>query len=353
MRSSEEKKVLFLALSGIGNFLMQSPTIQALKSAHPEWHVTVWVAPRGTRALAEADSTIDKVIEAPIKFTTQHFRLVHRLAREHFEIGIVLSPGQLWKSAAHLYLAGVRQRIGHRYPFAGSNKSNFLLTDAVEEKLQTHDIEQNLALLAPLGIDVAAFQNQPYALEIPERNRAAAKELLTKLPVQNETMRVGFHAGSAPNFLWKRWPAERFIAVGRELITRRGAHILLFGDEAEHDLNKEVQRGLGERATIITSDLLTTAAVIADCDLFLSNDSGLMHAAVAVGVLTFGLFGPTDERETGPRGQRSHVIRAVGTTPAYHTEKNPTLGVSSHESMLNLTPGHVLATLDSVLSKDW
>ena len=57
------KSVLFVSLSGIGNLVMQLPTIATLKKAHPTWHITVWVAPRGTKEIIEAQSSIDEVIE--------------------------------------------------------------------------------------------------------------------------------------------------------------------------------------------------------------------------------------------------------------------------------------------------
>src|SRR3989344_9589702 len=103
--SVEEARVLFLSLSGIGNLLIQLPTIEALKKARPNWHITVWVVPRGTKAIAESQSYIDDVIEMPISVSPparggvrgdgsiawQHVKNIIALRKSRFDIGIVLS----------------------------------------------------------------------------------------------------------------------------------------------------------------------------------------------------------------------------------------------------------------------
>lgn len=337
----EPKNILVLSLAGIGNFLMHSPVFEALKNSYPKARITVWVAPRGTRILAENNPYIDHVIESSIKLPAhKHGQLVYRLVKEKFDTGIVLSPGQLWKSAAYLYLAGVSHRIGNTYPFRGDPKSSFLLTNAVEETADLHDVEQNLRLLEPLGIENTEIAH--YDLTLPAVYEQDAQVLISKAEVRPDKKIVGFHAGSAPDFLWKRWPVENFIEVGRKLIGEKNAHILIFGGPEEKELKQQLKGGLSEQTTIVATDLLTCAALMKHCALFLSNDSGLMHVAAAVGVPAFGLFGPTDEKKTGPRGAKSLVIRATGTQPSYDTEKNYSLGTASHESMQAITPQLVI-----------
>lgn len=333
--SNHRKKILFLSLSGIGNFLMQAPTWRAIKKAHPDYHITVWVAPRGTSQLAEADPCIDHVIESPIKNSPLgHLRTAARLRRQRFDVGFALSPGQLIKSAAYLYLAGIPRRISHTYPFGHNPHSRFLLSNALDEKKNLHDIEQNLALLKPLGITNHQLPATGYQLRIP------------KIPpynvISSNQKLIGFHPGSAASSLWKRWPLDNFAAVGRKLIDKRDAHILIFGGPEEKALKEDLKKKLGRHSTIINSDLLNAAALMQRCQLILSNDSGLMHLSAASGAATFGLFGPTDETQTGPRGLKSFAIRAPHTKPVYDTEKNYNLGAKPHPTMTAITPQLVL-----------
>lgn len=350
MSQKSTHNIVALALSGIGNFLMQSPVFAAIKKAHPDWHITAWVAPRGTRALAEQDPNIDEVIEAPYKNSlTGHLQFIRSLRARKFDIGIALSPSQLVKGAAFLFLAGIPKRVGHTYPFRHNPHSSFLLTDTINEDENLHDIEQNLRLLEPLGISNDLLLT-PYSLLPSAQAQQNANTLLTHLNLDRGKKLVGIHAGSAPDFLWKRWPLENFAEVARTLIADHQAHILLFGGQAEKAQNEQLKQMIGEKSvSIIQTDLLTTAATMQHCRFILSNDSGLMHIASAAGVETFGLFGPTNETHTGPRGPKSHVIRAAGSKPAYHTELNYSLGQKPHPSILAITPQLVLSKIETYL----
>lgn len=343
MKSLEGKKILLLSLSGIGNYLMQSPTIEALRKAYPKSHITLWIAPRGTRTLAKHNPHVNEVIEAPIKKNLMgHLRMIYKLRTTHYNLGIVLSPGQLIKSAAYLFLAGIPQRIGHKYPLFGKEAKLFL-THAIPEDPRLHDIEQNLNLLKTLGISYSPLPTH-YSLTIPLSAQKRAEDLISKFQIPTSKRLVGAHPGSAPNFLWKRWPLKHWVELGERLI-KKNYHILIFGGADEIKLKRKLQARLGKYSTIIETDLSTTAAIMQKCESFVSNDSGLMHLAAAAGVKTYGLFGPTDEKQTGPRGEDSHAIRAPGTEPVYHTEKNFDLGSQPHETMRALSVEDVLANI--------
>ncbi|MEX0650101.1 MAG: glycosyltransferase family 9 protein [Candidatus Andersenbacteria bacterium] len=343
----ESKNVLFVALSGIGNFLMQLPTIEAFKEARPKARITVWVAPRGTKVVAEASPFIDSVIEAPIKTSLLgHIQMNWKLAQRRFDTGIVLSPGQLVKSAAYTFLAGIPIRVGNTYPFRGQQHSRFLLTHPVIEEENRHDIEQNLCLLEPLQIPTENFWNASYHLHVPEDHQVKAREFLKQKRIPTDKHLVGIHAGSAPDFPWKRWPLDRFSTVARHLIDKQNAHVLLFGGPDEDSQKEELRQLINHSAvTSVSAPLLTTAAIMRHLKYVITNDSGLMHLAAASGVKVFGFFGPTDEIKTGPRGIASTVIRAENTVPVYNTEENYNLGSGPHETMLSITPELVISTI--------
>lgn len=348
---SNIQKILLVSLSGIGNHLMHTSVFKSIKERYPDSEVTVWVAPRNTAILAKANPDIDHVIRVPIKRAVfGHFQQIRRLRRQKFDIGIVLYPGQLWKSAAYLWLAGIDQRIGHRYRHLGNPDSTLFLTDGVVTKSNLHDVEQNRSLLKPLKI-TPAKDILPYYLSIPKTNISKAKSVLKAIrPRSKESVFVGMHVGSAPNFSWKRWPIKNFAVVGKKLAKRYNAHILIFGNSAELKDMKALRLKIGKHnSSIVINKLLTTAAIIQKCQLFVSNDSGLMHVASALNVPTIGLFGPTDENKTGPRGTKSVVVRAPGTEPVYDVNVNFDLGSEAHESMLAIKPEQVMDVVSSLL----
>lgn len=329
---------------------MQAPAIEALKRAKPDWRVTVWVAPRGTKALAESNPNIDEVIEEGIKKSPlKHASFALKLAQARYDIGIVLSPGQLWKSAAYLFLAGMPVRIGNTYPFRGLPQSNFLLTHSLNEEPSLHDIEQNLRLLGPLGISTDAAAGRSYSLQIPDDYNDHARALLSQMGIPANAYLIGLHPGSAVGYEWKRWPVDRFAKTARLLLEcyqDKNPYILVFGGAEEDQIKKELCAQVGARAVAVSSNLLTVAAVIKQCKLFLTNDSGLMHLASAMDVPTYALFGPTDEKQTGPRGERSVVIRADGTVPVYHTESNHDLDPQPHHTLQEISVEQVIRAIN-------
>lgn len=123
-----------------------------------------------------------------------------------------------------------------------------------------------------------------------------------------------------PGASWsgKRWPPERFAALARALAgpggSREGARVLILGgpgDEADMAAVIAGAAGLDVRDTDARTGLLEAAAILAGCDLFVGNDSGLMHLAAAAGAPTLGLFGPTDPARYAPFGARTAWVRAT------------------------------------------
>jgi heptosyltransferase-2 len=347
--ANKPQHVLVLALSGIGNILMQLPTIQAIKRQHPNWKITVWVAPtRGTRQLAENVEEIDEVIEHPLpRITSNFWPLLKRLRQQKYTAAIMLSPGQRIKGALMMYAAGIPKRIAHKYPLMGHD-SKIFLTHTIPENSNLHDIEQNLKLLPFLEVRKPSG-NITYTLNT-NSFRSGAGRILQKNNLISAKNLMGIHAGSAPAFQWKRWPAEYFIELSKKLIAKHNAHILIFGGQEEKNLKKRILTALAPHATIVTTDLLASAALLSRCKLVVSNDSGIMHVAAASGATTIGLFGPTSEKNTGPRGAKSYSLRAPGTTPVYITEKKHALDSSPHISLQKLTPQQVFTFVEEKMN---
>jgi ADP-heptose:LPS heptosyltransferase len=116
----------------------------------------------------------------------------------------------------------------------------------------------------------------------------------------------------------KTWPVERFADLAARLTGRggllEGAVVVPAGGPMDKAAAGVIGQGVpAERFVDMTAaDLLTTAALMARADLFVGNDSGMMHLAAAAGAPTLGLFGPTDERLYGPWGDRAAAVRAPG-----------------------------------------
>ena len=106
---------------------------------------------------------------------------------------------------------------------------------------------------------------------------------------------VGLHAGGAGLSGLKRWPAPKFAALAIALRERWNARIMLLGGPDEVDVAGLVAASMGVRPIIAAGavPLLTSMALLTTCDLFVGNDSGLLHAAAALGTPYIGIYGPT------------------------------------------------------------
>jgi ADP-heptose:LPS heptosyltransferase len=122
--------------------------------------------------------------------------------------------------------------------------------------------------------------------------------------------------GPAANWMGKIWPLERFAMTAMQLLADdgplAGGRLAIFGGPEDTRLVEGLRNALPrDRRIDLTGklDLTTAYACLKRCDLFIGNDSGLMHLAAAAGIPTIGLFGPSDERRYGPWGPRTRAIR--------------------------------------------
>ncbi len=221
-----------------------------------------------------------------------YVRAVRTLRRARYARGVVLPPS--FSSALLFLLGGVRARRG-----TAANHRRFLLTDAVAlGQLSTlHRTSQYLALVT------GTISPHPLVprLVVPEAVRVRFQELAPKLDSRRT---IGIFPGSnAPS---RRWTAMRFNELVRRLVST-GARVIVFGGPAEREMSAAAAAGgaidLGGR-----TDLPLLAAGLAECELVVSNDSGPLHLAAAVGTRTVSLWGAGDPAVTGPPPEHS-VIR--------------------------------------------
>jgi 3-deoxy-D-manno-octulosonic-acid transferase/heptosyltransferase-1 len=146
---------------------------------------------------------------------------------------------------------------------------------------------------------------------------------------------------------WKQWPIERYREViGRVMSDRPDSQIVLFGSASEEAMIREVAAGLTGRISLAAgkTSVKQVAALIEQCDLLVCNDSGLMHAAVAVGTPVAAIYGPTDFRRTAPLGARHIVIRhELPCSPCFRLEGDDQVhACPHHDCLMTITPEEVL-----------
>jgi ADP-heptose:LPS heptosyltransferase len=136
-------------------------------------------------------------------------------------------------------------------------------------------------------------------LHVSREHRTRANALLASLGVGVSAELIGINPGAT--MAVKRWPVERFAAIGHELAVRRSAQILVLGGPGDEERAEAITQAVpGAVCVAGRTRLGETAAMLRRCRLLISGDTGPLHMAVALGVPTVGLFGPTNPGKYGP-----------------------------------------------------
>jgi heptosyltransferase-2 len=181
-----------------------------------------------------------------------------------------------------------------------------LLTRAVPRpRRAVHQIEYYLALARGLGIAVPEAADARPELQPSTAARAKAEALLASAGVDPAATIVGFAPGAAYGQA-KRWPPDRVARVIAAL-SPQGVTAVLVGSRADRPTARAIESTLPPGAGVVDligrTSLRELVGVIARCAAFVSNDSGAMHVAAALGVPLTAIFGPTNERATAPAGR--------------------------------------------------
>jgi heptosyltransferase II len=231
-----------------------------------------------------------------------------RAARADALLLLTNSFGSAWVARR----SGIPERWGYR-----ASGRRLLLTRAVPRPSGTvHQIEYYLALVRGLGIEAAELATGP-VLQPSAAARTQADAVLAKAGVDASATIVGFAPGAAYGHA-KRWPPERVAQVIAAL-ARDGVTAVLVGAREDRETGRAIEStlppGVGVVDLIGRTSLRELIGITARCSAFVSNDSGAMHVAAAVGVPLTAIFGPTDERATAPAGSADVIRRDVFCRP--------------------------------------
>jgi heptosyltransferase-2 len=207
--------------------------------------------------------------------------------------------------------AGIAGRWGY-----GGNLRTWLLNRAVARPAgHVHQTVYYANLVRGVGFDVT--ESLPRVSVVPLTD-TRAQALLAQHGVDDVMPIVGFAPGAAGGHA-KRWPPARVADVITRLSSMRRATCVLVGAEGDRDAAREIESSLPRDARVVNligrTDLRLLAGVLARCDAFVSNDSGAMHLAAALGVPVVAIFGPTDDRVTAPPGGHDVLIHDVFCRP--------------------------------------
>ncbi|HWO02654.1 MAG TPA: glycosyltransferase family 9 protein, partial [Blastocatellia bacterium] len=175
-------------------------------------------------------------------------------------------------------------------------------------------------------------------IHLDDEDREFARRFLNGEERNSNVRIIGFQPGSSPTMAWKQWPIDRYREVIARLMSDSpGSRIILFGSALEEEMVRTMAAGLGPRVAVAAgkTSVKQAAALIERCDLLVCNDSGLMHAAVAVGTPVVAIYGPTDFRRTAPLGGIHRIIRhELPCSPCFKLDGDEQVHLCPHHDCL-------------------
>lgn len=303
MSSDSVEKIVLKSVNWVGDTILSTPTIRALRRRYPEAKITAiarpWVAP-----LLRANPDVDEVWEESERGNRRDFaRLVPRLREARFDLGIAFPNA--FAAALLLWAGRVKRRVGYARDGRG-----LLLTDPVPVRpalLRDHEVRYYLNLLSALG-DVP--EPPPLVLEEDEEARRRVEDLLKAEGVPLDAPLIGVNPGAFYGTA-KRWAPDRFAVVGRRLAETLNGVVVVVGTQQERPAAQDVCGIIGNGSFNLAGRLTLSELVslIKRMAMFVTNDSGAMHIATAVGVRIVAIFGSTDWVTTPPWSDEAILVR--------------------------------------------
>ena len=287
------ERLLVRAPNWLGDAVLSLPAVRDLRRSFPTARIELlaraWVAP-----LYGAVGEVDAVRES------RGVRADAEAVRGAFDAAVLLPNS--FASALAVWRADIPERWGYATDLRGA-----LLTRRPRVPARTRGQSQVYyyrAMLAGIGLDVTPPPDA--SLRCPE---AWADQAAVRLGGDGERW-IGLNPGAffGPA---KRWGPERYAAAGDALARRTGARIAILGGADERRLGEAIAAGMRAPARVLCGEttLPELVGVLSRLRLLVTNDSGPMHVAAALGVPLVAVFGPTDWRETAPVGTRHRLVR--------------------------------------------
>jgi heptosyltransferase-2 len=301
------RNIIVRAPNWVGDAVLSIPALKSLRHRFPASEITLLVRP-WVAGLFRYAPFVDHVWDRPSPGILRWIPTAHEVRQKEFDLAVLLTNS--FESALTMFAAGVRERAGYATDHRG-----FLLTRRVPPpRRKVHQTSYYLHLLdASLGpgpgpgIDIDATHGE----------REAARRLLAGEGLQNPEPFLVISPGAAFGSA-KRWTEVRFAELADRLGGELGLRTVIIGTEAEREIALRIGSLMRTPFTVLAgrTDLETLVGVLAEASLVVTNDSGPMHVAAALGTPTLGIFGSTDVEVTGPVGRRTQVVRhAVDCSP--------------------------------------
>lgn len=331
-------KILFVRVDRIGDLVLSTPALRALKQAFPHSELVVLASPSNESLLLH-NPYVDRVLVYDQSRTLgDKVRIIKQLRTFGFDLAVDAYPDYELKTALITFLSGARNRVG----YASYGREKFFNIGAPKTKANQHFVDLTLGILNPLGI---AVKDKTPEIFLSDGENKWGRNWLKQRGVWGKPL-VGIHPGGY--FETQRWPPESFAELIDQLRRDKGLDLVLFGGPGEETLTTKIRSMVaGEVLTSAGDDIRCFAVLLSCCSVFVCNNSGPLHIATGLGVPTVSVMGPTIKDRWMPIGDLHKVLRmddlpCIGCNQGY-------CRIKTHDCMRLITPSMVLEAADGIL----
>lgn len=302
------ENILVIKLRAMGDVVLSTAVLPNLRRAFPNAKID-FLTERESADAVLGNPYLDNVVVFDrrrlqalprLRAVGETLRFLRRLRQAGYDLVIDLFGNP--RSAFLCLVSGARQRVG--YDFRVRKWAYSVVVENRGDRV--HEVEFNLDALAVLAIPI--HDRQPLFPIDP-----AARRFASELLKEHGTGEPLVALNPAGGWWTKRWPLDRFAALGDRLVGEVGARILILWGPGERGDAMTVAQTMHHPALIPPETTLKQlGALLERCHLLVSNDSGPMHIAAAVGTPTLGIFGPTNPALQGPYGEQHAVVTKSG-----------------------------------------
>lgn len=303
----QERRILLIRTDRIGDVLLSTPAIKAVRQAYPNAHIAMMVRPYAAD-IVDGNPYLDEVVlydkDGEHKGIFSTLRFAAGLRKKRFDLAIIFHPTN--RSNIIPFLAGIPERVGY------DRKGGIFLTKRLKDTKhlgRKHEIDYNLDVLLAAGIEA---KDRALYMPVKDEDERIIERFFVLNGLGTKDTIIAIHPGaSCPS---KRWPAYRFGRVADELINRHKVKVVIIGGPADIKTVGEAETGMLNKPIVLSEghSLGEVAALLRRCRIFISNDSGPVHIAVAVGTPVISIFGRLDPglspARWGPVGLKDIVI---------------------------------------------
>jgi ADP-heptose:LPS heptosyltransferase len=309
--STVPRRILVVKVHGLGDSVMVRSILEHFRRRHPDVDIGILAGPANRDVLTTGSNFHLHQYNQRTVSAGMILRTLSDIRRRRYEAAVDFEQGSL-AGSAFIRATGIRVRAGF-IPLSKSAKAA-LLTHPIRFREADSMWASFVRLIRTID---GTFPEMVSTIPLPldDNARHSIRDWIRSKTCSVNSQAVIFHLGCAPTRSYRQWPVERFIALAERLrLHKPNLSLFLTGQPSERPLVEQFVSGYSGPVVDATGlgSIMKTAALLAECDLLVSNDTGIMHLGAAMGAPTVGIFGSASPLRWAPVGPHATAVSASG-----------------------------------------